>query len=120
MSGVFWEADKQPNLCEAASGFTMSTVNLAVAIPMAVVDTVVMIIMAITGVCGVVMGPVLARAEVVLAMVLEMLGLEDISSFNMIVTTVIGSFFLLDYLQRVPKPNFIIEGKISVSLKTMN
>ena len=26
MSGVFWEADKQPNLCEAASGFTLSTV----------------------------------------------------------------------------------------------
>ena len=32
MSGVFWEADKQPNLCEAASGFTLSTViyNLAI------------------------------------------------------------------------------------------
>merc|ERR1711976_523163 len=103
MSGVFWEADKQPNLCEAASGFTMSTVNLAVAIPMAVVDCVVMIIMAITGVCSVVLGPVLAQAGVVLVM--ELLGLEDISSFNLIVSVVIGSFFLTDYLQTRGKAN---------------
>ena len=41
MSGVFWEADKQPNLCEAASGFTLSTLNLMVAVPMAVVDLLV-------------------------------------------------------------------------------
>ena len=32
MSGVFWEADKQPNLCEAASGFTLSTVINYIAI----------------------------------------------------------------------------------------
>ena len=41
MSGVFWEAEKQPNLCEAASGFTLSTLNLMVALPMAVVDLLV-------------------------------------------------------------------------------
>jgi hypothetical protein len=41
MSGVFWEQDRQPNLCEAASGFTFSTINLLVAIPMALVDLLV-------------------------------------------------------------------------------
>ena len=82
MSGVFWEADKQPNLCEAASGFTLSTVNLLVAIPMALVDSLVCVTMMVTSLAMVVLGPVLEYLLMGASMVMEMVGLESWSAYN--------------------------------------
>ena len=38
MSGMFWESEARPNICEAATGFTLSTIDLLVAIPMFLID----------------------------------------------------------------------------------
>ena len=38
MSGMFWESEARPNICEAATGFTLSTIDLLVAIPMLLID----------------------------------------------------------------------------------
>ena len=76
MSGVFWEPEKQPNLCEAASGFTLSTVNLAVAIPMALVDLLVAVTLFLSSAAWTVLSPVVEYLLSGLVMLMEMVGLE--------------------------------------------
>ena len=80
MSGVFWEPEKQPNLVEAASGFTLSTVNLAVAIPMAIVDILVATTLFLSSALWTVVSPVLEYVLSGLVMLMEMVGLEGPSS----------------------------------------
>ena len=82
MSGVFWEADKQPNLCEAASGFTLSTFNLLVAIPMALVDSLVSVTMMLSSLVMVVLAPVLEHLAILATMAMELVGLESWSAYN--------------------------------------
>merc|ERR1712038_1858698 len=77
MSGVFWEPEKQPNLCEAASGFTLSTVNLAVAIPMAVVDILVAATLFLSTTLWSLLSPLVEYLLSGLVMLMEMLGLES-------------------------------------------
>jgi len=80
MSGVFWEPEKQPNLCEAASGFTLSTVNLAVAIPMAVVDILVAATIFLSSTLVTLLSPVVEYLLSGLVMLMEMVGLEKPSA----------------------------------------
>ena len=77
MSGVFWEADKQPNLCEAASGFTLSTLNLMVAVPMAVVDLLVYLSISLASLAMVLLSPLLELVTAGFTMILAALGLDD-------------------------------------------
>ena len=77
MSGVFWEAEKQPNLCEAASGFTLSTLNLMVAIPMAVVDLLVLATLSLSSLAMVLLSPIIELLTAGFTLVLATLGLED-------------------------------------------
>ena len=105
MSGVFWEADKQPNLCDAASGFTISTINLAVAIPMAIVDILVAIVTTMASFIWILLGPVIEYIIMGLTMIMEMVGLTDISSNNVIVAMLVGSMTIGNYLQTRGKAN---------------
>ena len=77
MSGVFWEADKQPNLCEAASGFTLSTLNLMVAVPMAVVDLLVSLSLSLVSLAMVLLSPLLELVTAGFTMILAAMGLDD-------------------------------------------
>ena len=89
MSGVFWEADKQPNLAEAATSFTLSTLNLAVAIPMALVDGLVSVTMFITSMLMIVLGPVLEHLAVLVNMLMELVGLESWTGYNTIISILV-------------------------------
>ena len=79
MSGVFWEAEKQPNLCEAASGFTLSTLNLMVAVPMAVVDLLVYLTLSLASLAMVLLAPLMDIITAGFTMILTALGLEALS-----------------------------------------
>jgi len=76
MSGIFWEPDHQPDLCEAVSGYTLSTVNLALAIPMAIVDLICCGVILIASLTMMVLNPVMDLALCGGAMALELLGVE--------------------------------------------
>ena len=89
MSGVFWEADKQPNLAEAATSFTLSTLNLAVAIPMTLVDGLVSVTMFITSMLMIVLGPVLEQVGVLVNMLMELVGLESWTGYNTIISILV-------------------------------
>ena len=80
MSGLFWEQDKQPNLCEAASGFTFSTINLLVAIPMFLVDVVVVCLTSFCSLLCSVLAPVLDLLLQGVTSVGELLGVEGAPS----------------------------------------
>jgi len=99
MSGVFWEPEKQPNLVEAASGFTLSTVNLAVAIPMAIVDILVAATLFLSSALWTVVSPVLEYVLSGLVMLMEMVGLEVPSSDQTLLGVVLLSTVLLVYKQ---------------------
>lgn len=99
MSGVFWEPEKQPNLVEAASGFTLSTVNLAVAIPMAIVDILVATTLFLSSALWTVVSPVLEYVLSGLVMLMEMVGLEVPSSDQTLLGVVLLSTVLLVYKQ---------------------
>ena len=86
MSGVFWEAEKQPNLCEAASGFTLSTLNLMVAVPMAVVDLLVSLTLSLASLAMVLLSPLLELVTAGFTMILAALGLEDWTRDQTLVT----------------------------------
>eukprot|EP00090_Calanus_glacialis_P016915 TRINITY_DN26470_c0_g1_i1.p1 TRINITY_DN26470_c0_g1~~TRINITY_DN26470_c0_g1_i1.p1 ORF type:complete len:517 (+),score=153.60 TRINITY_DN26470_c0_g1_i1:79-1551(+) len=77
MSGIFWEPDHQPDLCEAVSGYTLSTVNLAVAIPMAAVDLLCSAIIFIATLAMMVLNPALDCFKYGGAVLLELLGVES-------------------------------------------
>lgn len=79
MSGVFWEQDRQPNLCEAASGFTFSTINLLVAIPMAVVDLAVSSTLAVWSLILAILFPVLEAGQAGLTCLAELLGIDSLT-----------------------------------------
>ena len=77
MSGIFWEQERQPNLCEAASGFTFSTINLLVAIPMALVDLTVSGLLAVWSLILGLLLPILEAAQSGLAALAEVLGITE-------------------------------------------
>ena len=77
MSGIFWEQERQPNLCEAASGFTFSTINLLVAIPMALVDLTVSGLLAVWSLILGLLLPILEAAQSGLAALAELLGITE-------------------------------------------
>ena len=106
MSGVFWEPEKQPNLCEAASGFTLSTVNLLVAIPMAAVDTLVAVTLFLASTIWTLMGPVMEYLVSGLVMVMEMLGLERLTPDQTILSLVAvsGSVYIYNQFSRQSRP----------------
>ena len=99
MSGVFWEPEKQPNLCEAASGFTLSTVNLMVAIPMAAVDSLVAVTIFLSTTVWTLLGPVMEYLVSGLLMVMELLGLERFSPEQTIIAVVGVTSLLTIYKQ---------------------
>jgi len=99
MSGVFWEPEKQPNLCEAASGFTLSTVNLAVAIPMAVVDILVAATIFLSSTLVTLLSPVLEYLLSGLVMLMEMVGLEKPSADQTLLGVVAVSTVFTIYKQ---------------------
>ena len=76
MSGIFWEPDSQPDLCEAVSGYTLSTITLALAIPMAIVDLLCSTILFITSLIMAVVTPGLDYVLHGGAVILELLGIE--------------------------------------------
>ena len=77
MSGYMWEADKQPNICEAATTFTFSTVNLMIAIPMFLVDLVINAFVSLMSLVWLILGPVLDYIMLGCAMLAELLGIEE-------------------------------------------
>ena len=113
MSGVFWEAEKQPNLCEAASGFTLSTLNLMVALPMAVVDLLVSLTVSVASLAMVLLSPLLELVTAGFTMILAALGLEDWTRDQTLVTMAVvtilagiwhqhryGTLLILNRMQR--------------------
>ena len=94
MSGVFWEAEKQPNLCEAASGFTLSTLNLMVAIPMAVVDLLVLATLSLSSLAMVLLSPIIELLTAGFTLILATLGLEDWSRDQSLVTLAVISLVI--------------------------
>lgn len=99
MSGVFWEPEKQPNLCEAASGFTLSTVNLAVAIPMAVVDILVAATLFLSTTLWSLLSPLVEYLLSGLVMLMEMVGLESPSPDQTLLAVVAFSTVFTIYKQ---------------------
>ncbi len=86
MSGYMWEADKQPNICEAATTFTFSTVNLMIAIPMFLVDLVVTACVSLISLVWLILGPCLEYTKLGGAMLAEALGIEEQPSNLTLVT----------------------------------
>ena len=99
MSGVFWEPEKQPNLCEAASGFTLSTVNLAVAIPMALVDLLVAATLLLSTSLVSLLSPVLDHLLAGLVMLMELVGLESPSPDQTLLGALVFSTLFMIYKQ---------------------
>lgn len=86
MSGYMWEADKQPNICEAATTFTFSTVNLMIAIPMFLVDLVVSACVSLISLVWLILGPCLEYTKLGCAMLAEALGIDEQPSNLTLVT----------------------------------
>lgn len=59
MSGVFWEAESQPDLGEAATATALSTLTLARALPMALVDLLVRVTLAAAALLAGLLAPLL-------------------------------------------------------------
>lgn len=88
----------QPNLCEAVSGYTLSTVNLAVAIPMAVVDLICSSLVFSAGLVGLVLSPVFDYVKYGGGMIMEFIGVEDWTHNTVMVTLLVGYYVAVLFL----------------------
>ena len=77
MSGIFWKPDHQPDLCEAVSGYTLSTVTLALAIPMAVVDLLCSAVIFLSSLIMMVTSPLVEYGALGVTIILDLLGVES-------------------------------------------
>jgi hypothetical protein len=94
MSGIFWEQDRQPNLCEAASGFTFSTINLLVAVPMAALDLLVTGLLAVWSLAAGLLLPLLEVTQSSLTALAELLGLTEMPAVADLVPTGLAALLL--------------------------
>ncbi len=97
MSGMLWEADKQPNICEAASGFTFSTINLLIAIPMFLLDLVITTLSSILSLTYLALNPLLEF----LGVVCELLGIDSVPSNLSIVMSLLACGLVYRVYQEV-------------------
>jgi hypothetical protein len=86
MSGIFWEQDRQPNLCEAASGFTFSTLNLLVAIPMVLVDLLVSSLLYVWALLLSILLPLAETTSSGLLVLAELAGITELPALTDLVT----------------------------------
>jgi hypothetical protein len=94
MSGIFWEQERQPNLCEAASGFTFSTINLLVAVPMAVLDLLVTGLLAVWSLAAGLLLPLLEVGQSSLTALAEFLGLTEMPAVADLLPTGLAAVLL--------------------------
>jgi hypothetical protein len=94
MSGIFWEQERQPNLCEAASGFTFSTINLLVAVPMAVTDLLVTGLLAVWSLAAGLLLPLLEVTQSSLTALAELLGLTEMPAVADLLPTGLAAILL--------------------------
>jgi hypothetical protein len=85
MSGIFWEPDAQPNLREAVSGYTLSTINLALAIPMAGIDFICTLLLSMKSLLFFLIEPVVECIMSGFEALFVMLGLESVSHTTMFI-----------------------------------
>ena len=90
MSGIFWEPDNQPDLCEAVSGYTLSTFNLALAIPMAAVDLLCSAVIFIASLNMMVLNPSMDCVKYGVAVLLELFGVESWNHNTTIVSLLVA------------------------------
>ena len=101
MSGMLWEADKQPNICEAASGFTFSTINLLIAIPMFLLDLVITTLSSILSLTYLALNPLLEYSLEFLGIVCELLGIDSVPSNLSIVMSLLACGLVYRVYQEV-------------------
>ena len=101
MSGMLWEADKQPNICEAASGFTFSTINLLIAIPMFLLDLVITTLSSILSLTYLALNPLLEYSLEFLGIVCELLGIDSVPSNQSIVMSLLACGLVYRVYQEV-------------------
>ena len=101
MSGMLWEADKQPNICEAASGFTFSTINLLIAIPMFLLDLVITTLSSILSLAYLALNPLLEYSLEFLGVVCELLGIDSVPSNLSIVMSLLACGLVYRVYQEV-------------------
>jgi len=116
MSGFMWEADKQPNICEAASTFTFSSINLLIAIPMFLVDVVFNAVASLLSLIWIVLAPVVEYAMLACAYLSELLGLSELeqpSNLTMVAYLLAGGLVLGVYMDNKKYSQGSIQALIS-------
>ena len=82
MSGIFWDPSLQPDFMESLTSFGTSTLSLAMAVPMCLVDLVCCLLLSVTGLLTMVLAPVADFLGQVGLMALATSGLEETWSTN--------------------------------------
>jgi len=82
MSGLLWDPSQQPDLMESMASFASSSLTLAMALPMCLIDLVCCLLVSVAALVGAVVGPVVEMLGQVAVLAVAAMGLEDTWSAN--------------------------------------
>lgn len=82
MSGLLWDPSQQPDLMDSLTSFASSSLTLAMALPMCLIDLVCCLLVSAASLVGLVLGPVVEMLGQVGVLAVATLGLEDTWTSN--------------------------------------